>query len=70
MLFNIKGLHHRFQKLWADGGFSGEDFEQTAKRLGREVGIVKRSDDVKGFGVLPERWIVVRTSPSWADIGA
>lgn len=61
MLINIKGLYHRFKKLWADGGFSGGDFEQTAKRLGRAIEIVKRSDDVKGFEVLPKRWIVERT---------
>lgn len=61
MLINIKGLYHRFKKLWADGGFSGDDFEQAAKRLGREVEVVKRSDDVTGFKVLPKRWIVERT---------
>ena len=61
MLINIKGLYHRFKKLWADGGFSGDDFKQAAKRLGREVEVVKRSDDVKGFEVLPKRWIVERT---------
>ena len=61
VLINIKGLYHRFKKLWADGGFSGEDFEQAAKRLGREVEVVKRSDDMKGFKVLPKRWIVERT---------
>lgn len=61
MLINIKGLYHRFKKLWADGGFSGEDLEQAAKRLGREVEVVTRSDDVKGFEVLTKRWIVKRT---------
>ena len=43
MLINIKGLHHRLQKLWADGGFSGAHFEQAAERLGREVEVVKRN---------------------------
>ena len=61
VLIEIKGLYHRLKKLWADGGFSGEAFAQTAKRLGREVDVVKRSDDVKGFVVLPKRWIVERT---------
>ena len=61
VLIDIKGLYHRFKKLWADGGYSGDDFAQTAKRLGREVDVVKRSDDVKGFEVLPKRWIVERT---------
>ena len=61
VLIEIKGLYHRFKKLWADGGFSGEDFAQTARRLGREVEVVKRRDDMKGFEVLPKRWIVERT---------
>ena len=61
VLVEIKGLYHRFKRLWADGGFSGEDFAQTARRLGREVEVVKRSDDMKGFMVLPKRWIVERT---------
>lgn len=61
MLISIKGVYHRFKKLWSDGGFSGDDFRQDAKRLGREVEIVKRSDNVKGFEVLPKGWIVERT---------
>ena len=61
VLIEIKGLYHRFKKLWADGGFRGDDFAQTAKRLGREVEVVKRSDDMKGFEGLPKRWIVERT---------
>lgn len=61
VLVDIKGLYHRFKKLWADGGFSGENFEQAAKRLGREIEGVKGSNDITGFEVLPKRWIVERT---------
>lgn len=61
VLIDIKGLYHRLKKVWADGGYSGEDFEKVAQRLGREIEIVKRSDDRKGFVVLPKRWIVERT---------
>ena len=32
-----------------------------AKHLGREIEIVKRSDDMKGFVVLPKRCIVEQT---------
>ncbi|MEM9019440.1 MAG: IS5/IS1182 family transposase, partial [Planctomycetota bacterium] len=35
--------------------------KRTAKRLGREVQIVKRNDGVQGLGVLPKRGIVGRT---------
>ena len=61
LLIEIKGLYRRLKKVWADGGFSGDWFKQAAKRLGREIEVVKRSDDMKGFAVLPKRWIVERT---------
>jgi putative transposase len=61
VLIEIKGLYHRFKKLWADGGYSGKAFARIAKRLGRDIEIVKRSDDMKGFVILPKRWIVERT---------
>ena len=52
------------KKIWADGGYSGKLVEETA-RLDRhrpiDLEIVKRSDDLKGFKVLPKRWIVERT---------
>jgi hypothetical protein len=31
--------------------------------------IVKRSDDMRGFVVLPHRWVVERTSPGSDEIG-
>ena len=50
------------QKAVADGGYQGE---ATAADVLAEAGIpleiVKRSDAVKGFVVLPKRWIVERT---------
>jgi putative transposase len=61
VLIDIQGLYHRLKKIWADGGYTGEDFAKIAKRLGREIEVVKRSDDRKGFVVLPKRWIVERT---------
>jgi putative transposase len=55
----------RFPRLiliWADGGYSGPKLgdwlKQTCHWL---LSIVKRSDDVRGFQVLPKRWIVERT---------
>ena len=50
------------QLVWADGGFEGTDWQQLMqKKFGFEIEIVKRSDDVKGFEVLPIRWIVERS---------
>ena len=49
--------------MWVDGGYTGSDFAQWVRELRPklEVEVVKRSDDVKGFKVLPRRWVVERT---------
>jgi putative transposase len=51
------------QQIWADGGYAGTLLAWVLQRWrGRaRVQIVKRSDDIKGFKVLPKRWIVERT---------
>ncbi len=49
------------KKIWADGAYGGKLVE-WAKEFGDWVlEVVKRSDDAKGFQVLPHRWIVERT---------
>lgn len=54
-----------FQRLcliWADGGYSGAPMINWVFELaGWLFEIVKRSDDVQGFQLLPHRWIVERT---------
>ena len=53
------------QLVWADGGYNARQVNEAAARQpGLRVEIVKRSDDVKGFVVLPRRWVVERTF-SW-----
>jgi len=50
--------------IWADGGYSGklvEEIAQITRHRKVKLEIVKRSDDVKGFKVLPKRWMVERT---------
>lgn len=51
----------RLKLIWADGGYAGALVEWTRQTLHRTLEILKRSDDVKGFTVLPKRWIVERT---------
>lgn len=53
----------RLRKLWVDGGYTGQSFAQwvRAQWPKLEVEVVKRSDDLKGFAVLPRRWVVERT---------
>jgi len=51
----------RLQRIWADGAYAGK-LVDWAKELGQWVlEIVKRSDEAKGFELLPHRWIVERT---------
>ena len=49
--------------LWVDGAYSGATCAQWVQgiRPKLEVEVVKRSDDVQGFKVLPRRWVVERT---------
>ena len=48
--------------VWADGGYAGQLLEWVKKRQWDwTLEIVKRTDDKKGFVVLPHRWIVERT---------
>ena len=65
LLLNILTMAFGWLKLiWADGGYTGKLIEHVAEisRHRRvKLEIVKRSDDVKGFKVLPKRWIVERT---------
>jgi putative transposase len=48
-------------KVWVDGGYRGPRVKTAATRAGLDVEVVKRSDSLKGFVVLPRRWVVERT---------
>lgn len=63
----FKRMRSHFKKLkliWADGGYAGKPISFVKRYYRCELVIVKRSDDMKGFKVLPKRWIVERTF-SW-----
>ena len=47
--------------VWADGGYAGRLVDFARKVLNLTVEVVKRTDDLAGFTVLPRRWIVERT---------
>ena len=52
----------RLCRIWVDGGYRGLEFMKwvmDAYRWGLEV--IKRSDDVQGFVLLPRRWVVERS---------
>jgi len=50
-------------KLYADGGYQGAEFQAAVQRTMAQVNveIVKRSDGVRGFVILPKRWLVERS---------
>jgi putative transposase len=54
----------KLRKIWADSGYSGKliQWVRALRRHQRvDLEIVRRTDDVKGFVVLPRRWVVERT---------
>ena len=57
-----KGLFKRLKRLWADGGYRGEFVEWVTEKFKKiVVDITLRSDEQKGFEVIPFRWVVERT---------
>ena len=56
------GMFPFLKTLFADSGYQGPKFAKAlAKVLPHlDIEIVKRSDQVSGFVVLPKRWIVER----------
>jgi putative transposase len=57
----IRSRFERLKLIWADGGYAGKLVDWVKETCGWELEIVKRSDDLKGFHVLPRRWVVERT---------
>jgi transposase len=47
--------------VWADGGYAGRLVVWAKDVLRLAVTIIKRSDNVAGFVVLPRRWVVERS---------
>jgi len=60
----IKDQFPRLQLIWADGGYAGELVGWVLLQLKLLLSIIKRNNDVKGFQLLPRRWVVERTF-SW-----
>lgn len=60
----VKNTFSRLRLIWADGGYAGrltDWIRDLRKQRKIRLEIVKRSDNVKGFVVLPRRWVVERT---------
>lgn len=61
-LQSIRRFYPFLRHIFADGGYSGDKLKQALKGNGDwTIEVVRRSDDQKGFKVLPRRWVVERT---------
>jgi transposase len=63
LLATLFAMYPFLKKLFADAAYQGPHFDGALARVlpDLKIDIVKRSDRVKGFVVLPKRWIVERT---------
>ncbi len=61
VLEQVKGKFSRLELIWVDAGYSGKLVDWVNSVCGWMLDIVTCSDDVKGFQVLPRRWVVERT---------
>ena len=63
LLSTLFALFPFLGKLFADSAYQGPRFHRAVAHIlpALETEIVKRSDRLKGFVVVPKRWIVERT---------
>ncbi|WP_411087896.1 transposase [Streptomyces sp. 061-3] len=57
----LRPLHRDICLVWADGGCTGGLVDWCRQKLALTLEVVKRTDDMAGFVVLPRRWVVERT---------
>ncbi|MET8748429.1 IS5 family transposase [Streptomyces sp. NPDC004728] len=61
LLARLRRLHRDITLVWADGGYTGSLVDWCRDKLALTLEIVKRTDDMTGFVVLPRRWVAERT---------
>ncbi len=60
----LREAHREFPTLnhtWVDGAYNGKVIDDVETETGITIEMVKRTDDMNGFVVLPKRWIGERT---------
>jgi putative transposase len=61
LISRLSGACKKLRLIWVDGGYRGQLLDWVADRCRFRLQTVLRSDDQKGFVVLPRRWVVERT---------
>ena len=61
LLKRLGGACKKLRRIWVDGGYRGHLLEWVMLHFHFLLQPVLRSDDQKGFVVLPRRWVVERT---------
>jgi transposase len=65
VLYSIDEQYPTIGLIWLDGGYANSVdaslIDWAEHELGVRLEVVKRNDDVKGFQLLPRRWVVERT---------
>ncbi len=64
LLWRLRAAYRTISLVWADGGYAGKLVIWAKSTLRLTLQIVKRTDKLTGFYVLPRRWVVERTL-SW-----
>ncbi|MFI8277595.1 transposase [Streptomyces sp. NPDC085929] len=67
LLMRLRRMHRDITLVWADGGYTGGLVGWCRDKLALTLEIVKRTDDMAGFVVLPRRWVAERTSQNSTD---
>ena len=66
LLSRLGGATKKLRLIWVDGTYRGQLVEWVTQRFRFRLQPVLRRDDVRGFAVLPWRWVVERTF-SWLN---
>lgn len=61
LLRRLGGACKKLRRIWVDGGYRGQLLTWVAAHCRYQLTVVLRTDDQKGFVVLPRRWVVERT---------
>jgi putative transposase len=61
LLTHLGGACKKLRRIWVDGGYRGQLLDWVAAECRFRLQVVLRSDNQKGFVVLPKRWVVEHT---------